>query len=78
MIKFLITRIAVWASGLKADDFRKIIGWVNEANEDERPSNYKKAIVETCVCQAFPGLSGWVINLLIELAVALVKRNQSA
>lgn len=76
LVAWCIQRLVSFFAGLSADDFRKIQAWVGHAIESYRdqPGATKAAYVREKIAAAWPKMASWAVNLLLELAVARVKK----
>ena len=76
LVKFLLARLA----GITAQQWASALQWVIYAAREMRDAKgYEKRIkvVET-LSSSWPTLSGWAGNLLVELALAVARREGKA
>ena len=74
-ILFCINRLVGFFSGLSSDDFRYVQDQVRAADTAFTASPDKKRFVVSQIKMHWPALRNSVINLLIELAVAALRKN---
>ena len=72
--QFLIHRLIKWVGNLTPDNFKTAVGFVASAEEQFDASPDKQTYVMGLLKTAFPAVAGWVLNLLLELAVSYFKR----
>jgi hypothetical protein len=71
--KNLILKIIGWLTG-KDIDFDQIVEWVRVAEGTGRPGKEKSIMVQDQISELFKILVPWILNLLVELAVAYCKK----
>ena len=89
MIKFFLARVLSWVAKIKWSDFLRIV-WAAESAAKQWPKNtamtdeeraqvntQRAASVNAFIAAAFPA-SGWIVNVLRELAVAWISRKGAA
>lgn len=74
--QFLIHRLIKWVGDLTPDNFKSAVGFVASAEEQFAISAHKKDYVMGMLKVAFPAVAGWILNLLLELAVSYFKRTE--
>lgn len=87
MMRLIYRLVVKWVSGLKWDDFERVIDWVTAAarqwprsagqDDAQRQQTNAKRVewVDNLIRHAFPQLeSSWVVNVLRELAVAWIRK----
>lgn len=74
IILFLIHRLVSWAAGITPAQFRAIVERVEHAERQFSSSADKGAHVRKIISATWPKLAGWLVNLLLELAVTSFKR----
>ncbi len=72
--QFLIHRLIKWVGDLSPDNFKSAVGFVASAEEQYATSPDKRKYAMGLLKTAFPAVAGWVLNLLLELAVSYFKR----
>ena len=72
--QFLIHRLIAWVAQLTPENFKTAVGFVASADEQYATSADKRKYVVGLLKTAFPAVAGWVLNLLLELAVSYFKR----
>ncbi len=73
---FLINRLVAWVSGLSAADFDKIFNWAKSQDLGTLAGATKSTILKQKIADAWGHLSPQVINWLVEMAVAKLRKTQ--
>ena len=60
-------------SGVSSDEWDTVVNAVVEAEEDLTDSSTKRDFVKGVAAGVGPILAGWILNLLVELALAYAK-----
>ena len=71
--KNLIVKIISWLTG-QSIDFDVIVNYVKEAEDTLKTGRDKASWVAEQIVKILPTVATWIINLLIELAVAYCKK----
>lgn len=71
----LLKLLLSWLAGITSAQWTAAVELVVEAASTALSGNAKAAFVADKLKQSFPGLSGWVANLLREVALAWVKKH---
>lgn len=89
MIKFLIHRIIAWYAGLTKKDFSNAVALVSTAQDEFRVSQNpspeerdianakKREYVFNALRKALPIVATWALNLLLEMAVGYLKKEDA-
>jgi hypothetical protein len=78
MKEFLIKRLLAWLAGITAEQWSAALHWVGMAARDvvlKDGANRKDAVIKM-LKSLWPELQGWVLNLLIETAVAFQRKTR--
>ncbi len=71
--KNVIVRLIAWLTGQNID-FDVILTYVKEAEMTKATGRDKASFVAEQIIKILPTIATWIINLLIELAVAYAKK----
>lgn len=75
LYKFFITKFLSWVAGLTTADFENALALAKTAENQFTTSETKRGYVMGALKKAFPVVSGWILNMLLESAVAYLKRS---
>ena len=65
---YFLRRVIMWLVGVKATDFDRIVEWVKNA-EANLTGDAKGEFVRKQIELFLPVLTGWVMNLMVEMAL---------
>lgn len=71
--KNVIVKLVAWLTGQNID-FDVILTWVREAENTRTTGRDKASWVADQIIKILPTVATWIVNLLIELAVAYAKK----
>lgn len=75
-VQLAVSTVIKWASGLTNDDWEHFAAKVRDAEARFEQAADKRNWVISQIKKLFPKLADWSINLLIELAVAKLRKTQ--
>jgi len=73
----LLKLLLSWLAGITSEQWKSAVELVTEAAGTALSGNAKAVFVADKLKQSFPGLSGWIANLLRETALAWVKKHSA-
>ena len=71
----LLKLLLSWLAGITSEQWKSAVEYVTKAAVTSLPGNVKDVDVSYKLTAAFPNMSGWVANLLREVALAWVRKH---
>lgn len=76
-MKTLALRLVLsWLGGITPGQWKKALEFVTQLLTSPASGETKREVVRTKLTQMWPNLKSWVVNMLIELAVAYTRKGQ--